>query len=435
MPTVLHWFRHDLRLHDNPALRASLARAEREGQTWLPVWWAGERWAGDSPWGTPRAGAHRKAFLSQALADLGQRLRAMDSGLVVLRDPSPQALIDLARSVDAAGLVAEDIAAPEEQAEVAALRAAELSVQTVWQSSLLDPADLPWAADAAPDVFTEFRQGVERAGVQPREPLAPPPNVPPWPAGLQRTEPVPEIINLPPGAHDARSSFPYGDPAWHGSETAALAHLRNYLARGLPHTYKAMRNRLTGTDFSSKWSPWLASGALSPRTALAALRDFEAQHGANDGSYWLWFELLWRDHFRFMHLKYGARLYRAQGLSSRPEHRAPAHDAAAFARWCTGDTGEPLVDAGLRELRQTGYLSNRLRQVVASHWLHGMGGDWRAGAAWFESQLLDFDVHSNTGNWLYIAGRGTDPRGGRAFNLTKQAQDHDPDSRYRALWV
>ena len=181
-------------------MRASLARAEREGQAWLPVWWAGKRRAGDSPWGTPRAGAHRQAFLSHALADLGRRLRAMDSGLVVLRDPSPQALIDLARSVDAAGLVAEDIAAPEEQAEVAALRAAELSVQTVWQSSLLDPAS-------------------------------------------------------------------------HGSEAAALAHLRNCLARGLPHTYKVTRNRLTGIDFSSKWSPWLASGALSPRTALAALRD------------------------------------------------------------------------------------------------------------------------------------------------------------------
>ena len=158
------------------------------------------------------------------------------------------------------------------------------------------------------------------------------------------------------------------------------------------------------------------------------------QHGANDGSYWLWFELLWRDHFRLVHRQHGRRLYRAQGLSDRPEHRAPVHDDAGFQRFCAGDTGEPLVDAGLRELRHTGFLSNRMRQIVASHWLHGMGGDWRAGAAWFESQLLDFDVHSNTGNWLYIAGRGTDPRGGRAFNLAKQAQDHDPDGAYQAMW-
>ena len=434
MPTVLHWFRHDLRLHDNPALLASLARAEREGLAWLPVWWAGERWSGASPWGVPRAGPHRQAFLHQALADLSRSLQAMGSGLLVVRDPSPTALLDLARSVGAVALVAEDIAAPDEQAEVAALEAKGLVVQTVWQSSLLNPADLPWAAQAVPDVFTAFRQGVERGGVRAPEPLCAPTRCPPWPEGLARPPLLPEPEVLPPGATDARSSFPCGQAAWHGGETAALAHLTQYLARGLPHTYKATRNQLSGNDFSSKWSPWLASGALSPRTALAALRAFEAERGANDGSHWLWFELLWRDHFRFMHRQHGRRLYRAQGLSDRPEHRAPMHDVAAFKRFCAGDTGEPLVDAGLRELRHTGFFSNRMRQIVASHWLHGMGGDWRAGAAWFEAQLLDFDVHSNTGNWLYIAGRGTDPRGGRAFNLAKQAQDHDPDGRYQAMW-
>ena len=434
MPAVLHWFRHDLRLHDNAALHASLARAEREGLAWLPVWWAGERWSGDSPWGIPRAGDHRQAFLSQALADLSRSLEAMGSGLLVLRDPSSQVLIDLARSVGAVGLVAEDIAAPDEQAEVATLQAQGLAVQTVWQSSLLDPADLPWEAHAVPDVFTAFRQGVERAGVRAPDPLPAPTRCPPWPEALARPPPWSEPEALPPGAIDARSSFPYGQAAWHGGETAALAHLAQYLARDLPHTYKTTRNQLQGTDFSSKWSPWLASGALSPRAALASLRTFEAERGANEGSYWLWFELLWRDHFRFMHRKHGCRLYRAHGLSARPEHRAPLHDARGFARWCAGDTGESLVDAGMRELHQTGFLSNRMRQIVASHWVHGLGGDWRAGAAWFESQLLDFDVHSDTGNWLYIAGRGTDPRGGRAFDVARQAQQHDPDGRYQAMW-
>ena len=435
MPAVIHWFRHDLRLHDNPALVASLARAEREGLAWLPVWWAGARWSGASPWGFARAGAHRQAFLTQALADLSRSLHALGSALVVLRDPSPQALLDLAHSVGARAVVAEDIAAPDELAEVMALRSAGLAVQSVEQSSLLDPADLPWAPQAVPDVFTAFRQGVERAGVQPHPVFAVPKSCPPWPNGLARPAPLLEPLALPPGASDARSSFPYGQRGWHGGESAALAHLAHYLSRGLPHTYKATRNHLTGTDFSSKWSPWLASGALSPRTALAALRAFEAEQGASDGSYWLWFELLWRDHFRCMQRKHGRALYGARGLSSRPEHQAPRpHDPVAFERWCAGETGEPLVDAGLRELRHTGFLSNRLRQVVASHWLHGMGGDWRAGAAWFESQLLDFDVHSNTGNWLYIAGRGTDPRGGRAFDLAKQTQQHDPDGRYRSMW-
>ena len=88
----------------------------------------------------------------------------------------------------------------------------------------------------------------------------------------------------------------------------------------------------------------------------------------------------------------------------------------------------------MRELAATGYLSNRLRQVVASYLIYDLRGDWRAGAAWFESQLVDYDVYSNQANWLYIAGRGTDPRGGRRFNPIKQAQDHDADGSYRIMW-
>jgi len=161
------------------------------------------------------------------------------------------------------------------------------------------------------------------------------------------------------------------------------------------------------------------------------LRAFEAKHGASDSSYWLWFELLWRDHFRLLHLKHGATLYRARGLSQLP---TPRHDQAAFERWCHGCTGEPLVDAGMRELAASGWLSNRMRQIVASYLVHDLACDWRSGAAWFEHCLIDFDVHSNQGNWGYVAGRGTDPRGGRRFNVEKQTRDHDADGLYRRMW-
>ena len=99
-----------------------------------------------------------------------------------------------------------------------------------------------------------------------------------------------------------------------------------------------------------------------------------------------------------------------------------------------GECGEPFIDAGMRELRHTGYLSNRLRQVVASYLIHNLKLDWRAGAAWFEAQLIDYDVYSNQGNWLYIAGLGTDPRGGRAMRIEKQTLEHDRDETYRQKW-
>ena len=309
------------------------------------------------------------------------------------------------------------IAAPEEQAEVAALRLS-LPVETVWQSSLLDPAGLPFSGGgpghprvaALPRVFTAFRQEVERLGQRPAAPLAMPAEIPPLPPGVA-------LLAANPGPE--------------GGETAALAHLAQYFARGLAHSYKATRDALAGFDSSSRWSPWLSSGALSPRVAFAALRRFEEAQGANDGTYWLWFELLWRDYFRFLHLQEGARLYRAGGLT---EAGAPTHDAAAFERWRLGETGAPLIDAGMHELASTGWLSNRMRQLVASFLIYDLGCDYRAGAAWFEAQLIDYDVYSNHGNWLYIAGRGTDPRGGRRFDLEKQARAHDPDGAYRARW-
>lgn len=430
---LIAWFRNDLRLHDNPALQRAIARCHRDGLSLLPVAWHGPSAPGTTRWGFDRVGPHRQAFRAQALAGLGQALRERGSDLMVCHGVSAQALADLARQVRAVGLVAQAIDAPEEQAELAALRAQGLDVDAVEQGGLFDAAQLPWTPEAVPEVFTAFRQGVERLGLKPPAPLPVPATLPPWPDSVPRPAVAVADGLLPQGATDGRSSFPYGLPAWRGDEAAARDHLSRYLASDRPTVYKATRNALTGRDFASHWSPWLANGALSVRQVVAELRAMEAERGASDGSYWLWFELLWREHFRWMLRRHGRALFRAQGL--RRSAPSAAHDAEAFARWCEGRTGLPLVDAAMRELRHTGFLSNRLRQIVASALIHELRGDWRAGAAWFEACLIDFDVHSNQGNWAYIAGVGTDPRGGRHFNLDRQTREHDPDGDHQRLWA
>lgn len=414
---MIYWFRSDLRLLDNPAFSRACA-----GAPWLlPVYVHAHD---ESRWGFPRVSAHRRAALAAALTGLSLRLRARGSGLLQLTGRPGELLPRLARSVGAAAVACEAIAAPEEEAEVAALRAAGLAVEPVWQSSLLEPAALPFAVERLPDVFTAFRQAVEKAGVRARAPEGEPSVLPGLPALDWAQWGHPWVVSPEGSVEHPGMVSPEG--------SAGLRHLAQYFGRKLAHTYKATRNGLTGPDFSSRFSPWLATGALSARTIGAALEQFEREHGANEGTDWLRFELLWRDYFRFLHLKYGKKLYRARGLSEAPP---PKHDAAAFDRWRRGETGEPFVDAGMRELAATGWLSNRMRQVVASSLVHELGGDFRAGAAWFESQLIDYDVYSNQGNWLYIAGRGTDPRGGRKMNPQKQAREHDPDGSYRALWA
>jgi deoxyribodipyrimidine photo-lyase len=426
LSTLIYWFRADLRLSDNPALVAACRRATRL----VPVYCLEP--AQVSPWGFEREGMHRRHFLQDTLLDLSAALQARGSRLLVLSGSPHDVLPKLAHAIAADGVVCEEIAAPEEQAQVNALHAAGLKVHTQWQSSLLEPDALPFAPHQCPDLFTAFRQAVERASIRPAHPLPAPSVWPPLPDNLpeELTVSLTEHPKSPPTS-DERSSFPYHLTAFGGGESAALAHVARYFSTAQVHSYKATRNGLSGVGYSSKFSPWLATGALSARTAYAALAEFESGFGASEGSYWLWFELLWRDHFRLVHLKHGAKLYRGRGLIEVP---LPAHNRQGFVRWCQGRTGEPLVDAGMRELAATGYLSNRLRQLVASYLINDLGGDWRAGAAWFESQLLDYDVYSNHGNWLYIAGRGTDARGGRRFNPEKQTRDHDPAGTYRQLW-
>lgn len=427
MTTIIYWFRNDLRLADNPAL----VQACRSATRLIPVYCHDPVQETVQPWGFKRSGVHRQHWLQASLADIDRQLKYHGSALVELSGNPPETLAALARKGGANSIICEEIAAPEEQAQVAALRDNGITVNTQWQSTMLHPDDLPFQARELPDVFSAFRNRVEREHVRPALPLAAPCIFPPLPDGFDNAYPSPCTTVTATAEADTRSSFPYYLPAFAGGETAARAHLDRYLARKLVHSYKATRNGLTGTDYSSKCSPWLATGAISARTIDAQLKQFETEHGANDGTYWLWFELLWRDYFRLLHLKYGRRLYRAGGLT---QQSAPPHDQTAFDKWCNGETGQPLVDAGMRELAATGYLSNRLRQIVASYLIYDLACDWRAGAAWFESQLIDYDVYSNQGNWLYIAGRGTDPRGGRRFNLDKQASDYDPAGDYQALW-
>jgi deoxyribodipyrimidine photo-lyase len=325
-----------------------------------------------------------------------------------------------------------------------------MTVHTVWQSSLLAPEALPFAVADMPQIFTTFRQRIEAAGLQPLPPLAAPRTLPPAPDVMPLPKEMPGWRENPWAllgvtddiAHEVAadlrtevSTRPLKDDEhshFKGGQSHALAHLQSYLTPPWPDRYKQTRNALQGLHTSSHWSPGLATGAVSARTVWAALHAYEQQHGANDGTYWLWFELLWRDNFRFLHLQHGRQLYAARGLSSLPR---PKHFPKDFQRWCDGNTGEPIVDAGMRELASTGYTSNRMRQIVASYLVHDLSCDWRAGAAWFESQLIDFDIYSNQGNWLYISGRGTDPRAGRRFNPTKQTQDHDPQGRYRRQWL
>lgn len=424
MTTHLLWLRNDLRLHDHAALAAACRGADRL----LAVYCLDPRQLGSSTYGFPKTGPHRARFLLGALADLRARMRAAGGDLVVRRGRPEDILPPLARASGAVAAFVHEEPLPEEQAVCAAVeRGLDAPLARLWGHTLLHRDDLPFDLDCLPDTFTAFRKRVE-PDLPLRDEFPTPSHLPPLPSGVEPGS-IPTLAELglddPPA--DPRAVLPF-EPG----ETGGLARLHHYVWTGDHlHRYKQTRNGLLGADYSSKLSPWLALGCLSPRRVAREVRRYEAERGANESTYWLVFELLWRDYFRFYGTKHGARLFAAGGPRRRPVRWR--HDEDALRRWCEGTTGVPFVDANMRELNATGFMSNRGRQNVASFLSRTLGIDWRLGAAYFEYRLVDYDVTSNWGNWAYVAGVGADPRD-RTFDVLRQACTYDPEAAYVTTW-
>ncbi len=421
MSRAILWFRNDLRLADNAALTAAVA-AHAEV---LPVLVIDPRQVGPSPFGFDRCGPFRACFLKDSIAALDAMLRARGSALHVRVGEPAVELAHLARTWGAEQVHAQQLFAWEEQHQERAVADA-LDLRLHAPNTLLLPGDLPFTLNELPHVFTTFRQKVEKRS--PVRPLLPEPEHVPAPVAWKGRALEEHALPIAPVAADDRAVMHFT-----GGRAAALERLDHYLwrSRAVGH-YKETRNALLGADTSSKLSPWLATGALSAREVWHAVKRYEAEHGANESTYWLGFELLWRDFFQFTAAKHGRDLFLRGGIAHKPAQGD--HDADRFAAWCLGRTGQPFIDANMRELAATGWMSNRGRQNVASYLVHDLGLDWRMGAWWFERLLIDFDPCSNWGNWQYVAGVGNDPREGRRFDPVRQASMYDPDRTYIRHW-
>lgn len=424
---VLVWFKNDLRLRDH----TPLARAAARGAI-VPVYIIDEDMLQPHRLGFPRMGAFRARFLFESLHDLRHNLRARGSNLCVRTGKPAEVLAALCRQLGAREVyTAEEIAVEEQQTlhrVEEALRAAGVRLLTSEANSLYLLEDIPWPIQRLPDIFTHFRKEVEReAQVRPALPI---------PTHLQSPSfddggpiPTPASLGLPEATPDPRSAVPYG-----GGETEAWRRVQDYIwEKDLLRVYKETRDGLVGSDYSSKFSAALAHGCLSPRSVYEEVMRYEQERTKNQSTYWLVFELLWRDYFRWVAKKYGSRIFQRDGL--RTEHKSWHQHKYGFEKWRLGQTGVDFVDANMRELLHTGFMSNRGRQNVASYLTKDLKIDWRWGAAWFESQLLDYDVHSNWLNWAYVAGVGNDPRENRYFNIELQAKRYDPAGAYVRMWL
>ena len=421
MSRAILWFRMDQRLSDNAALTAACAVHEEV----LPVLVIDPQQTGAGPFGFARLGAFRAQFWREGIADLDAQLRAKGNALVVRNGDPVEMLHQIASVWNAEAVYAHRSCTWEEQKQEARV-AQRLQLHLFAPDDLLHEDDLPFTIDLLPHVFTAFRNKVEKT-VDVRTPLVEPAHITP-PVGWLEQATLDHGIDHAPPAHDPREALHFV-----GGRSAASARIAHYFGtqRHLS-CYKQTRNGLLGADYSSKLSPWLATGAISAREVYANVKRYEGTYGANESTYWLIFELLWRDFFRLTAAKHGRKLFLRKGIAGRPFNGTT--DVDRFGAWCLGRTGQPFIDANMRELAATGWMSNRGRQNVASYLVHDLGLDWRMGASWFERLLLDYDPHSNWGNWQYVAGVGNDPREGRRFDPVRQAGMYDADGAFVRLW-
>jgi deoxyribodipyrimidine photo-lyase len=422
---ILIWYRNDLRLHDHEPLHQAIA----QGAEVIPVYCFDPRHFGETAFGFAKTGGFRAQFLRESVADLRSNLRAIGSDLIV-RIGQPEAIIpQLVEQLQIQAVHYHQEVTAEETRVAAKLKAAlTVPCQGYWGHTLYLPEDLPFAIADLPELFTSFRKAVEqKSGVE--EPLPAPKKLQPLPNDCDRGQ-IPDLAELGVSVVERDRS---GVLAFQGGETAGKERLQDYFwQQDCLKSYKETRNGMLGANYSSKFSPWLALGCLSPRYIVAEVEAYEAERVKNDSTYWLIFELLWRDYFRFICAKHGNRVFQVEGL--RGMEIAWKTDWPRFELWRSGMTGFPLIDANMRELAATGFMSNRGRQNVASFLTKNLGINWQMGAEYFESMLIDYDVCSNWGNWNYSAGVGNDARGFRWFNITKQAKDYDPQGDYVKYW-
>ncbi len=408
----LLWLRRDLRLHDHPALRAALD----DGGPVVPVFCFDDRLLRGR-----HASGSRTQFLLECLADLEGSLRARGGRLFVRHGPPERELPALARALEVEAVHYTRDVSPFARARETGVRDAlgQAGVAAVAHPGLFAVDHLEPIRTGAGDPYTVFTPFYRKWLHEPRRHVFGAPSGLASPSSKVAAGRLPKLAEL---GLEQECSGPVS-----GGEQAGRAALRRFLARAVCD-YGEGRDALTAEGVS-RLSPYLHFGCLSPR-------EIEERLPGGEGAAAFRRQLCWRDFYAHVlghfpgnaHSEYQER-YRGTIRWSRAEQR--------YAAWCEGQTGYPTVDAGMRQLRQEGWMHNRARLLVGSFLTKDLGIDWRWGERWFMRLLLDGDEASNNGNWQWIASVGVDPQPAfrRIFNPSRQQERFDPEGRYVRFYV
>lgn len=405
------WFRQDLRLHDNEALFEAL----RNSEELIPVYILDPRqFVPETPYLSPKTGSIRTRFLLESLQDLKASLRKYGSDLVVLSGDQVQILFDLAAKHKVNYIYCNR---ERTQEEVDVQDQLEKKLWTIGceirysrGKMLYYTSDLPFPVTHCPDSFVVFKKEMDQH-IPVRLPLPIPEQLAPFPSEVES------------------GVVPACDELIHWEKALPLSYFKGGETSGLKALSSVGNSRpaelLPG--LGTVLSPWISLGCLSPKTVFYASNDL------TEGKDEIQQHLLYRDYLRLMGKKYGDRIFYASGL--RPGKISFKRDPDLLHRWKTGVTGVAIVDAAMQQLNQTGWLPDNLRRLVARYFIKVLELDWRLGAGYFESKLIDYDPCTNWISWLNMAGIGPDPKEDRIINYDAVGKRLDPAGEYIRSWT
>ena len=427
MTTALVWLRNDVRFQDQQSFFNACKSYDRvvAYYTFEPKDFE------KTTWGFQKTGKFRTRFNIETLQSLQLELKEKNITLIVEKRSATVGIPHWIEDLNVSALFFQEEWTAEEKLisnAVCDSLSKKIQVFTNYDQFLFHPDDIPMDIDSIPQMFTVFRKKCEKYSTIKsciQEPV-----ILDKKSLLTAPFSVPTLEELGFASFETptHAAFPFL-----GGTSSALNRITDYFWKSERLSfYKQTRNGLLGTDYSSKFSPWLANGTISARMIYWEVQRYEKEIQKNESTYWLIFELIWRDYFKYISLKHGNAIFHLGGILDKKY--TWDSNSEIFLKWTEGKTAEPFVNANMIELKKTGFMSNRGRQNVASFFAKSMLMDWRMGAAYFEQQLIDYDVHSNWGNWLYVAGVGNDPRD-RKFNIKLQADRYDAKGQYQKRWL
>lgn len=415
-PPNIVWFRHDLRVEDNPALRAAVDRGAV-----IPVFiWSPAEEGKWSPGGASRW------WLHQSIVSLDERLRGLGSRLTIREGPSLKVLQELIKTTKARGVFWNRRYEPviiKRDAQIAAqLRTDDIEVETFNGGLLFEPGAILNKSGGPFQVFTAFWRTCLR---QPPPQRTPTPQKIPAPASWPTSQ-DPTSLQLEPKIDWAKGIR----NAWRPGSHEAQKRLRKF-ASGALSNYEVGRNQVD-IDGSSRLSPHLHFGEISPGQVWRAVTKSGAARTKSADVFLA--EIGWREFAH--HLLYHFPETTNQPLRDSFKHFPWSRNTSSLNRWQKGQTGYPIIDAAMRELWSIGFMPNRARMIVASFLTKHLLIPWQEGAKWFWDTLVDADLASNTLGWQWTAGCGADAAPYfRIFNPIVQAQKFDPNGAYIRRWI